>query len=78
VLGAAGSGKTFALEAATRAWEAEGYQVLGTAVGGTAAEVLQRATGMRSTTVAGLLTRLDTADDSSIGPRTRLEEAGGQ
>ncbi|HEV2069599.1 MAG TPA: MobF family relaxase [Acidimicrobiales bacterium] len=70
VLGPAGSGKTFALEAAVRAWEADGYQVLGAAVGGTAAEVLQRATGMRSTTVAGLLTRLDTAEAAVLGPRS--------
>ncbi len=69
-LGPAGSGKTFALEAAVRAWEADGYQVMGAAVGGTAAEVLERATGMRSTTVAALLTRLDTAERPVLGPRS--------
>ncbi|MBW3643523.1 MAG: relaxase domain-containing protein, partial [Actinobacteria bacterium] len=69
-LGPAGSGKTFALEAAVRAWEAGGYQVMGAAVGGTAAEVLERATGMRSTTVAALLTRLDTAERPVLGPRS--------
>jgi conjugative relaxase-like TrwC/TraI family protein len=61
VLGPAGTGKTFALEAAARAWETAGFDVLGAAVGGTAAEVLGTATGIRSTTLASLLTRLDTA-----------------
>ncbi|MBW3653264.1 MAG: AAA family ATPase, partial [Actinobacteria bacterium] len=33
-------------------------------------EVLERATGMRSTTVAALLTRLDTAEGPVLGPRS--------
>ncbi len=60
VVGPAGSGKTAALEVAARAWESAGFEVIGAAVNGTAAEALQRSTGVSSRTVAGLVTRLDT------------------
>ncbi|MDW3220951.1 MAG: MobF family relaxase [Acidimicrobiales bacterium] len=70
VVGPAGSGKTAALEVAARAWEAAGYKVIGAAVNGTAAEVLQRATGIPSRTVAGLVTRLDTAPDPILSERS--------
>ncbi len=70
VVGPAGSGKTAALEVAARAWESAGYEVIGAAVNGTAAEVLQRSTGVPSRTVAGLVTRLDTADSPVISNRT--------
>lgn len=70
VVGPAGSGKTAALEVAARAWESAGYEVLGAAVNGTAAEVLERSTGVKSRTVAGLVTRLDTATSPVIGDRT--------
>ncbi|MEZ5278985.1 MAG: MobF family relaxase [Acidimicrobiales bacterium] len=70
VVGPAGSGKTSALEVAARAWEAAGYQVVGAAVNGTAAEVLQRSTGIPSRTVAGLVTRLDTAPGPILDRRT--------
>jgi conjugative relaxase-like TrwC/TraI family protein len=59
VLGPAGSGKTFALAAAARAWEDAGYRPLGAVVQGTATEVLRDATGMECSTVASLLYRLD-------------------
>ena len=64
VLGPAGSGKTASLEVAARAWEQTGYKLYGTAVNGTAAEVLQASTGIESTTVAGLVARLDHATDA--------------
>lgn len=70
VVGPAGSGKTAALEVAARAWESAGFEVIGAAVNGTAAEVLQRSTGVSSRTVAGLVTRLDTADRPIITERT--------
>ncbi len=70
VVGPAGSGKTAALEVAARAWEQAGYTVVGAAVNGTAAEVLQRSTGVESRTVAGLVTRLDTATDPVLDART--------
>ncbi len=60
-VGPAGTGKTYALEAAAWAWGQAGYRVIGAAVQGTAAEVLGRATGISSCTLASLLTRLDTA-----------------
>ena len=69
VVGPAGTGKTFALEAAARAWEAAGFEVIGAAVGGTAAEVLGAATSIRSTTLASLLTRLDTATAPVLSDR---------
>ena len=54
VLGAAGAGKTTALEAAVRAWEDAGYTPIGTAVQGTHAEVLGHRTGIEARTVASL------------------------
>lgn len=59
VVGPAGTGKTFTLEVAARAWEAAGHRVVGAAVGGTAAEVLGQATGVPTMTVASLLAGLD-------------------
>ena len=56
--GPAGTGKTTAIEAASRAWEAAGYRVLGVSVNGNAAEVLGRSAGIESSTVASLLWRL--------------------
>ncbi len=70
VVGPAGSGKTAALEVAARAWHAAGFTVVGAAVNGTAAEVLQRSTGIASRTVAGLVTRLDTATTPVLNDRT--------
>lgn len=70
VIGPAGSGKTAALEVAARAWEHAGFTVIGAAVNGTAAEVLERSTGIASRTVAGLVTRLDTATTPVLDPNT--------
>jgi conjugative relaxase-like TrwC/TraI family protein len=58
VHGPAGTGKTTAIEAASRAWEVAGYRVLGVSVNGNAAEVLGRSAGIESSTVASLLWRL--------------------
>ncbi|MDP9335289.1 MAG: relaxase domain-containing protein, partial [Actinomycetota bacterium] len=72
VLGPAGSGKTFALDAARDAWQEAGYTVIGAADQGTAAEALGRGAGIRSETLEYWLTVLDThADPASVlGPRT--------
>lgn len=59
VVGPAGTGKTTALEAAARSWEAAGHQVVGASVNGAAAERLGRAAGIESRTVASLLHHLD-------------------
>jgi conjugative relaxase-like TrwC/TraI family protein len=66
VLGPAGSGKTFALDAARDAWQHAGYQVIGAADQGTAAEVLALGTGIRSETLEYWLTLLDTQPEAHI------------
>jgi len=59
VVGPAGSGKTAALAAATRAWTHQRRAVHGCALSALAARGLQDATGVPSTSVAALLTQLD-------------------
>lgn len=71
VRGDAGAGKTTAMESAARAWEAAGYQVLGFAVQGTAAEIVADKVKVPSATLESLLSRVETGD-TSIGPRTIL------
>jgi conjugative relaxase-like TrwC/TraI family protein len=63
VVGRAGAGKTTALRAAVTAWETAGFDVRGAAPFGEAARNLEAETGLRSTTLEGLLTRLDAVDD---------------
>ncbi len=64
VYGPAGSGKTTALEAAARAWEEAGYNVVGGAVQGTAAEIVGDKAGVRNATVASVLWRVASGDRS--------------
>ncbi len=60
VLGVAGSGKTTTLSAVRAAYEAAGYEVLGTATSGQAARTLHHSAGVEhSRTLASLLWRLD-------------------
>ena len=70
-VGPAGSGKTAALEIAARAWEANGFTVIGAAVNGNAAEVLERSTGIPSRTVASLVAGLQ-SDALTLDPSTVL------
>lgn len=59
VVGAPGSGKTFALGAARQAWRAGGFDVLGCALAAKAAAGLQADSGIPSTTIARLFHEID-------------------
>lgn len=62
VSGMAGTGKTFFLDAARRAWEDAGYTVLGAALAGKAAQGLQEGAGIQSDTLERLLHQLEGGD----------------
>jgi hypothetical protein len=59
VIGAAGTGKTFGLDAARAAWAASGVPVLGATVAARAASELTAGSGIEATTIAGLLIDID-------------------
>jgi conjugative relaxase-like TrwC/TraI family protein len=59
VVGRAGAGKTFALDAARAAWEASGHLVVGVALAARAAAELQAGAGIPSSTVDRLLADLE-------------------
>ena len=67
---AAGTGKTYALDAAREAWHAAGYEVRGAATSARAAAELRDHTGMPTTTIAGL--RLDLRRGHNLDDRTVL------
>jgi ATP-dependent exoDNAse (exonuclease V) alpha subunit len=72
-VGAAGSGKTTALEAAVEAWHRAGFDVLGAAVGGTQTVVLGEEAQVESRTVASVIARYFHFDDlATITDRTVL------
>jgi Ti-type conjugative transfer relaxase TraA len=79
VVGKAGTGKTYALDAARAAWEASGIRVTGVALAARAALELQESAGIRSTTLARLLGRVDGhREGSPLAPGSVLvvDEAG--
>ncbi|TVP65415.1 MAG: hypothetical protein EA340_12585, partial [Nitriliruptor sp.] len=79
VVGKAGTGKTYALDAARDAWEASGVQVTGVALAARAALELETSAGIRSTTLARLLGQVDDhRDGSPLQPGSVLvvDEAG--
>ena len=67
VVGRAGSGKTFALDAVRDAYETAGYRTVGTALSARAAKELQSGSGIPSQTIASLRSALDTG-------RARLDD----
>lgn len=78
VVGKAGSGKTYALEAAREAWERSGQRVIGCAVAAKAARQLQTGSGIPSTTLASLLIDLGDPEAGGFTPDTIVvvDEAG--
>jgi Ti-type conjugative transfer relaxase TraA len=72
----AGTGKTFALEAAREAWEQAGYRVFGAALSARAASELQSQAGIDSTTIARLRGDLDRGHGLRDGDVLVVDEAG--
>lgn len=78
VLGKAGTGKTYALDAVRELYESQGIRVSGAALAARAALELEQAAGIASTTIAGLLHRLDDPARCPLQPGQVLviDEAG--
>jgi conjugative relaxase-like TrwC/TraI family protein len=77
VVGKAGTGKTYALDAARHAWSTAGIEVSGVALAARAALELQDTAGIPSTTLASVLHRLDSSDDVlPSGSVLVVDEAG--
>jgi hypothetical protein len=69
IVGPAGTGKTAALAAAHRAWQAAGVDVQGTALAAVTARRLADATGIPSSSLARLLADADQPDPATGQPR---------
>ena len=79
VVGRAGAGKTYALDAARAAWQTCGHTVIGTALAARAAVELQAGTGIPSNTLDSLLADLEKPGPlSGLDPKTIVvcDEAG--
>jgi conjugative relaxase-like TrwC/TraI family protein len=74
----AGAGKTFVFASAREAWERAGCRVIGAAHTGVAADELEMAAGIASTTIARLLIAIDRGEPGGLDDRTVLvvDEAG--
>jgi len=75
VVGPAGAGKTVALDAARRSWEAGGHVVIGTALAAVAARRLEQGAGIRSLSLTRMLADLDQLDPASGRPAGLPENA---
>jgi len=75
VEGAAGVGKTYALEACRDAWDASGVRAVGCALAGRAADELQQGSAIPSWTVASMLNELQ-VDQLPFGGVLVVDEAG--
>lgn len=80
VVGKAGTGKTFAMDAAREAWEAQGYRVYGAALARRAAHELRDGAGIESTSITELLADLRQGGPSGLLDQGRtvlvIDEAG--
>jgi conjugative relaxase-like TrwC/TraI family protein len=76
VRAAAGTGKTFALEAASDVWERNGIPVLGCALSARAAAELRDQAGVDATTIARLKRALERGDELATGSVLIVDEAG--
>jgi conjugative relaxase-like TrwC/TraI family protein len=70
VEGVAGAGKTLALAAARRAWDASGYRVIGCSLAARAARQLQDDAGIPAATIDRLLGELERAKGPGMDGRT--------
>ncbi len=78
VVGKAGAGKTFGLDAARDAWQASGHRVIGCALAAQAAQELQAGSGIESYTIKALLQDLEHPESGGLAPNTVMvvDEAG--
>ena len=77
VVGLAGAGKSTMLEAAREAWERQGYQVIGAALAGKAADGLKQASGINSRTLASLEKSIESGSALPHGKTVLvIDEAG--
>lgn len=78
VVGAAGAGKTFALDAAREAWQRSGHRVIGVALAARAAAELQAGSGIPSFTIDALLYHCESNPHSALPKHSVVvvDEAG--
>jgi Ti-type conjugative transfer relaxase TraA len=72
VVGAAGTGKTYALATARETWEASGYHVAGCSLAARAAAELEQGSGIPSETIHRLLRKLDDPRSAGLQPNDVL------
>src|SRR6185312_11056796 len=77
VVGYAGTGKSYLLDAARDVWEKSGYRVFGAALSGIAAQNLEKSSGISSRTVASFLHQWERGrGELSTGDVLVVDEAG--